>query len=72
MNNLQIERVYCKNANLENILESIIDANLDKNFKEFLNNVLGQPDVENTSNADYNTNEKIDCVAQNYKKGGTH
>lgn len=68
---MQIERVFDENVNLENILDSIIDANLNKNFKGFLNNILGQANIEGLSNKDYNTNEKIDCVAQSNKKGGT-
>lgn len=68
---MHIERVFDENANLENILEGIIDANLNRNFEEFLNYLLGQATIENDLNKNYNTYEKIDCVTQNIKKGGT-
>lgn len=68
---MQIERVFDENANLENILEGMIDANLNRSFEGFLNNLFGQANIENNLNKNYNTDEKIDCVTQNTDKGGT-
>lgn len=68
---MHIERVFNENANLDNILEGIIDTHLERNFNDFLNNLLGQSIGVKHSNTDHTIDEKIDCVTQNTDKGGT-
>lgn len=68
---MKIERIFNEDMKLEDIINSIVDANLNKNFEELLNHSVVQATIENNHDSDYTVIEKIDCVAQDYENGGT-